>query len=430
MSSAGYKDTKIGRIPKEWGYTKITELATQIGTGPFGSSIKKDTYTDSGIPVISGMHMTNMELKEDKFEYISLDHANKLIRSNVYRGDVIFTLSGTVGQVAYIQKSSNFSRYILSQRQFYIRLDQHKITPYYCTSFFKSYNGQKIINSNTARIGVPSIIQPTSFIKSVKIPVPPLPEQHKIAEILSTVDEAIKKTDQIIEETKQLKKGLMQKLFTEGIGHTRYKETKIGRIPEEWKIINAKDICSKVTDGTHDTPKAVDDGKLLIMSKNIKSGLVTFDDAYKISLSDFFEINRRSKVDQYDVLYGMIGASVGYAALVVDDNVDFAIKNVGLFKSGGSEVLGRWLFNYFSSNKAHKFVYRHKGGAARDFAPLSLLRKFPVPVPNKTEMHLINSILLDVDAKIETEQVTKDQLEQLKKGLMQVLLTGQVRVKV
>ena len=67
-------------------------------------------------------------------------------------------------------------------------------------------------------------------------------EQQKIAEILSTVDETIEKTDSIIEETRQLKKGLMQKLFTEGIGHTRFKETKIGRIPEEWEVVKLDEI--------------------------------------------------------------------------------------------------------------------------------------------------------------------------------------------
>ena len=94
------------------------------------------------------------------------------------------------------------------------------------------------------------------FLK-LQIPFPPLPEQQKIAEILSTVDEQISTTQAIIDNSKELKKGLMQKLFSEGIGHTEFKDTKIGRIPKGWEVTYLKDLCSMITDGSHYSPSPI-----------------------------------------------------------------------------------------------------------------------------------------------------------------------------
>src|SRR3989344_7460595 len=86
--------------------------------------------------------------------------------------------------------------------------------------------------------------------------LPPIKEQQKIAEILGTVDEDIAKTQEVIEATEKLKRGLMQQLFTRGIGHTKFKETKIGQIPEEWEVVKVGDICDVLTGGTPSTSKA------------------------------------------------------------------------------------------------------------------------------------------------------------------------------
>ena len=87
-----------------------------------------------------------------------------------------------------------------------------------------------------------------STIRSLQIPIPPLKEQQKIAEILSSVDAAIEKTEQVIAKTEEVKKGLMQQLLTKGIGHTEFKQTEIGEIPVEWevkKLVNFSKINSE-----------------------------------------------------------------------------------------------------------------------------------------------------------------------------------------
>ena len=97
----------------EWVYVSIQEVSEKVAMGPFGSSIKVETFVPSGIPVISGQHLRGTRLDDLTYNFVSVEHANKLMNANVAKGDVIFTHAGNIGQVAYIPESSKYARYIL-----------------------------------------------------------------------------------------------------------------------------------------------------------------------------------------------------------------------------------------------------------------------------------------------------------------------------
>ena len=148
----------------------------------------------------------------------------------------------------------------------------------------------------------------------------------------------------------------------------------------EWKVLTAEDFCDSVRDGTHDTPKQVECGYKLVTAKHISNGQIDLSDAYLISESDYLKINERSKVERWDVLMSMIGNGLGKSA-VVKDNPQYAIKNLALFKIG-DETRAKWLHYYLSSNKGQGFIYNSLQGSGQPFISLSLLRKFPIPVPD------------------------------------------------
>ena len=141
--------------------------------GPFGSSIKVSTFVDEGIPVISGQHLNDTLLHDDQYRFITEEHAEKLNRANVQRGDVIFTHAGSIGQASYIPQTSQFQRYVLSQRQFYMRCDVSQVLPSFVVYFFRSPKGQHELLANTSSTGVPSISRPVSYLRSIKLCVPP-----------------------------------------------------------------------------------------------------------------------------------------------------------------------------------------------------------------------------------------------------------------
>jgi type I restriction enzyme S subunit len=168
-----FQESAVGHIPHGWEVKTIEELAERVAMGPFGSDIKVSTFVPEGIPVVSGQHLRGTLLDDSKFNFVSVEHADRLKRSNVQRGDVIFTHAGSIGQVAYIPEASRYERYIVSQRQFYMRCNRALVSPFYITSYFKTPEGQHRLLANTSSTGVPSISQPVTYLRQLKMVVPP-----------------------------------------------------------------------------------------------------------------------------------------------------------------------------------------------------------------------------------------------------------------
>jgi type I restriction enzyme S subunit len=181
------------------------------------------------------------------------------------------------------------------------------------------------------------------------------------------------------------------------------------------QTVPADQFCSSVRDGTHDSPTPVDYGRLLVTSRHITGGHLDLASAYLISQEDFDAINRRSKVDRWDVLLSMIG-TVGEPCLM-KAAPNFAIKNIGLFKSKG-EVEGKWLYYYLRSPAAQQLIREHARGTTQQYIPLATLRAFPIVVPmDRGEMRAIAHILGTLDDKIELNRRMSETLEAMARAL-------------
>jgi type I restriction enzyme S subunit len=182
---------------------------------------------------------------------------------------------------------------------------------------------------------------------------------------------------------------------------SEWKETEYGKVPANWNFISASEYCEKVTDGTHDSPKRQEEGNFLITSKHIKGRNIDFENAYLISKADFCKINGRSKVDQWDVIISMIGEYCGFAYLERNSNIAYAIKNVGLFKTGDKNN-AIWLYFYIQSKIGNYYLQTNKSGTSQPYITLGTLRKFPILVPsNIEEQKAIVSVLSSLDNKID-----------------------------
>ena len=169
-----------------------------------------------------------------------------------------------------------------------------------------------------------------------------------------------------------------------------------------WKYVSAEEFCDSVRDGTHDTPKPTLSGHKLVTSKHIKNGQINPSEAYCISEEDYCAINTRSRVEKWDVLMSMIG-TVGEAAVVKCDP-DYAIKNVALFKTGGSELKGKWLYYYLCSPEAKGSMTGNMKGSSQQFLSLKQLRNLPIPICDNRIMKKVVSILSAYDDLIENNQ--------------------------
>ena len=169
-----------------------------------------------------------------------------------------------------------------------------------------------------------------------------------------------------------------------------------------WDYLKAEDYCDSVRDGTHDTPKPVESGYKLVTGKHIKNGTIDYSDAYFISEKDYEAINQRSLVEKWDVLMSMIG-TVGEVA-VVKETPNYAIKNVALFKCGGSELKGKWLKYYLSSPNAQGKMRGGMKGSSQQFLSLKQLRELSIPVTTEHCMQKIVDTLSNYDNLIENNQ--------------------------
>ena len=170
---------------------KIAEIAEKIAMGPFGSNIKVETFVEHGIPIISGMHLRGMKVEDLAYNYITTEHAERLKNSIVKPGDIIFTHAGNVGQVAMVPYDSRFQRYIISQRQFYLRLDKSKALPEYVTYFFHTREGRGKLLANVNPTGVPSLSQPSSYLKTIEINLPSIEMQKQVVKIVESIENKI-----------------------------------------------------------------------------------------------------------------------------------------------------------------------------------------------------------------------------------------------
>ena len=199
-----------------WRMATVDEIAEKVAMGPFGSSIKVETFVPEGVPIISGQHLHGSRVDDSPgFNFITDEHAERLANANVQRGDIVFTHAGNIGQAAYIPEGSEFERYVISQRQFYMRCDRSKAIPEFVAMYFKSHEGQHQLLANASQVGVPSIAQPVTYLREIEIPLPPLSEQRAIAHILGTLDDKIELNRRMNETLEAMARALFKSWFVD-----------------------------------------------------------------------------------------------------------------------------------------------------------------------------------------------------------------------
>lgn len=175
----------------------------------------------------------------------------------------------------------------------------------------------------------------------------------------------------------------------------------------KWEMVKLGDICD-VRDGTHDSPKYIEKGYPLITSKNVANGTINFCNVNYISQADYIKINKRSFVDDGDILMPMIG-TIGNP-IIVNKTREFAIKNVALIKFNNSNILNRYVNYYLKSDKFKKYINKENRGGTQKFLSLSNIRDFVVPLqPLDAQKHIADTL----DKAQEIIDGHKKQLEEL-----------------
>ena len=269
-----------------------------------------------------------------------------------------------------------------------------------------------------------------NFLFDLYLQIPPLHEQKKIASILTSVDKVIENTQKQIDKLQELKNATMNELLTKGIGHTDFKDSKLGQIPKSWKVCSLGELGQIIDPHpSHRAPPEVNDGIPFLGIGDLKeNGEIDTSKVRLVAREEILEHEKRYQISENTIGFGRV-ASIGKI-------IDFPkeLKNVLISPTLAviepHSVQKKFLVNYLKSQLIINQLNFLITGSTRSSLGIQLLRELSIFLPPLPEQKEIASILTSMDRNIEEKQHKLLQIQSLKKSLMQDLLTGKVRVTV
>ena len=285
------------------------------------------------------------------------------------------------------------------------------------------YVRQLAVNSMTGASGRQRA--DAKFIGNIKWDFPEVGIQSKVADILSAYDNLIENNNRRIKLLEQMAENLYKEWFVrfrfQGYENTKF----VDGIPLDWKILRMSDLCY-VTDGTHDTPKPVNDGGVpLVTGKCIKNGFIDFNEPYNISYQDHELISKRSGLQTGDILFSNIG-TVGTTCLVNYDR-EFSVKNVIIFKPDNIKV-SNYLYSWLNSDSIQAIFATQTNGASQQFVGLNFMRRFKILVPNANVLDLYSDRIKPIRTEIVKLHDINENLIKQRDMLLPRLMSGKLEV--
>lgn len=412
----GYKETKLGWTPLGWKEITLGEFGATYS----GLSGKSKIDFGNGANYIPYMNIfRNTVIDDNYYDKVRIDKGEK--QNLVKYGDVLFTTSSETPEevgMCSVYLGSNKCLY-LNSFCFGFRLNEScSVNPKYLSHFFRSFIGRKLMNRLAQGATRFNLSKRNLLIE--KINFPPLPEQKKIAQILSTWDTAITHTQNLIEQLQSRKKGLMQQLLT---GKKR-----LMGFDGEWEYKKLADIAERITKKNEE----LDDTVITISAQR---GFVRQEDFFNkrvasATLSGYYLIEKGDFA--YNKSYSN-GYPMG-AFKRLDDFEKAVVTTLYICFSLKDNINSDFLLNYFEGGMMIKGLSKiaQEGGRAHGLLNIGLEDFFNLKLllPNVNEQIAIAGVLTNADDEIKMCQKKLLELQTQKKGLMQQLLTGQKRVKI
>lgn len=243
----------------EWRTLTVEQIKADneraIAIGPFGSRMKADAYVAQGVPVVRGNNISDTRVFVDDFVFVSDKTADELRSCNVFAGDLVFPHRGSIGQVGIIPDDGT-PRYMLSTSLMKLTCNAELVDPLFVFYFFRSAAGRHALLEHSSTVGTPGIGQPLTSLRSIQVPIPPLPEQLAIAHILGTLDDKIELNRRMSETLEAMARALFKSWFVDfdpvrakaegrdlGLPKpladrfpARLVDSELGEIPEGWEV--------------------------------------------------------------------------------------------------------------------------------------------------------------------------------------------------
>jgi len=430
----GFKETEIGPIPVEWEVVRLGEIAEKrkfaIVDGPFGSQMKVSEFKDSGVPVIEMEHLKGNRFTGEIRRFISEQKYEEVKRSTVVAGDLVISKTGTLGLVAIVPQW--ITRAVMTSRLAKVSIDSKLAETNFV--FFALLHLQQ--SGYWEQVGEGTTMKVLSLRKIAEAPIslPSLPEQRRIARVLSTIQRAIAAQDALIAAARELKRSLMRHLFTYGpvpldqADQVPLKETEIGAVPEDWEVGRLGKALQTTQYGLSVRADRTGTYPMLRMN-NLVDGWVDTSDLKYVDLdkSDFakFSVQKRDVLFNRTNSYELVGKTA-----IFDLEGDFVFASYLIrVVPDVTQLLPEYLNYYLNWDDAQRWLKMlATRGVSQSNISATKLGQFVIRLPSPVEQEQIVQLLSAVDRKIEVEERRKAALQALFKTMLHQLMTGQVRV--
>lgn len=421
-NSNNFKQAEIGLIPEEWDVAKL---------GDYLEEKKIKNSENKKLPVYSVSNIYGFILSDtffDKRVYSKNLNTYKLVQKDAFAYNPYRINVGSIGlfnnnEIGLV--SSAYVVFMISKRDF---LSEEFL--------FLLLKSDRFINE-IKRISMSrgSVRRTLSFkdLIQIKIPLPPFPEQQRIAKVLSKIQQAMEQQDEIIVATKNLKKSLMKKLFTEGLGHTEFKETEIGQIPKSWDMVRLGEVAeTKYGYQTSISKVSEERGVPIISMADItQEGKILWHKIRIINVGE--KVVMKHKLRLGEVLFNWRNSPkyVGKTA-VFDrkDDIPYICASFLLRISTKPSLNNKFLHYLLSAMRMKGYFFqKSRRAVGQTNFNASVLSGTLILFPPLSEQQKIAHILSTVDKKIKTEEKRKDTLRELFKTMLHKLMTGEIRLK-
>lgn len=347
-------------------------------------------------------------------------------RKVVRKGDVIFaTVRPTLRRVAFI--TNDFDNQICSTGYCVLRPNSAVDGPFL---YYWLLTDEILHEVDSVQRGANYPAIRDSDLKRIKLPTPPLPEQHRIAAVLSLVQRAIEEQERLVALTTELKKALMHKLFTEGTRGEPQKQTEIGAVPESWEMVELETTGEVV----YGIQAAVANNLEPIGTRILTNKNITLDGDFNLEKINYFELKTKRHfatiLQKGDLLFNWRSGSkqhVGKTAYF-DLEGEWVHSSFILRIRPKSEINGRYLFDYFNHLRESEYFIKLQTYAINAKFNKSAVNVLPTVVPDREEQDQIAHALDTAQRRIDSAKSKKTSLQDLFRTLLHQLMTAEIRV--
>ena len=380
----------------------VSELIDEIAMGPFGSNIKVDCFVDKGIPVLNGSNLEGFELSEKSFRYVTEEKADSLKKANAYKGDVVITHRGTLGQIVYIPQTAQRDRYVISQSQFRVKCNK-KVLPEYFVYYFHTPIGQHKLLSNASQVGVPALARPSSTFQKIEIEIPDLETQRKVVKLIGSLQTRIKTNAEINDNLAEL----LQTVYQERFGD-------VSAAGEQGKLL---DICFYSKDRV-----AVSElnTSTYFSTENMLPGKAGATEAASLPTTP-----QTTACHNGDTLISNIRP---YFKKIVYCNDECGCSTDVLCFTPVQSKYAAYLFSTLYADKFFAFMVAGSKGTKMPRGDKQQIMSYPVALPSEEELKEFNALALPVLAKIHSNKAENKRLSATRDALLPKLMSGEIDV--